>query len=189
VGGVKRIASILISAVFIAYPVLIYFGLTTFSPAAVGIAILAMLGLRMAAMMNLSWQKLRPLLPLTMGAALPATYSTLFNSEQSLLLTPAFVNATLLVTFGWTLVRPPSMVARFAALKEPNMTDAILSYCNKVTIIWCAFFVLNGGIAAYTALYTSREYWTLYNGLISYMLMGLLFGAEFLVRQKLKQKE
>jgi uncharacterized membrane protein len=188
VGGVKRIATIFISAVFVAYPVLIYYGLTAFSPTAVGIFILAMLGVRMAVVMKLSFQKLKPLLPLTMAAALPSVYSLLFNSERALLLTPVLVNVALLGTFGWTLLRGPSMVARFAALKEPTMTDAILTYCKKVTVVWCGFFIVNGSIATYTALYTSKEYWTLYNGLISYILMGLLFSVEFMVRKTVKQK-
>lgn len=184
----KRLVTIFISAVFVAYPVLIYYGLTTFSPAAVGIFILAMLGVRMAVVMKLSFHRLKPLLPLTLAAALPSVCSLLFNSERALLFTPVLVNAALLGSFGWTLFRGPSMVARFAALKEPVMTNAILTYCKKVTVVWCGFFVVNGSIATYTALYTSKEYWTLYNGLISYILMGLLFGVEFVVRKTVKQK-
>ena len=184
----KRILTVLMSAVFVAYPVLIYFGLTAFSPAMVGIFVLTLLGLRMAVLANLSWQKLRPLLPLTLAAALPAAYSLLLNSERALLLMPVLVNATLLGTFGWTLLRKPSMIARFAALKEPQMTDAIVAYCNKVTAVWCVFFAVNGSVAAYTVFGTSKEYWILYNGLISYILIGLLFGVEAVVRKKVKQK-
>ncbi|ABK46582.1 conserved hypothetical protein [Shewanella sp. ANA-3] len=37
-------------------------------------------------------------------------------------------------------------------------------------------------MAAYTAAFTSLATWTLYNGLIAYVLMGLLLGGEWLYR-------
>jgi len=51
-----------------------------------------------------------------------------------------------------------------------------------VTQVWCGFFMLNGGIALATALWSSFEIWSLYNGLIAYLLMGTLFVGEYLVR-------
>jgi uncharacterized membrane protein len=51
-----------------------------------------------------------------------------------------------------------------------------------VTQLWCAFFIANGAVAIYTALFGSRDDWALYNGLIAYLLMGGLFGGEWLYR-------
>lgn len=48
------------------------------------------------------------------------------------------------------------------------------------------FFLVNGAIALFTALYSSDKIWALYNGLISYGLMGMLFVGEWLVRPKHK---
>jgi len=36
-----------------------------------------------------------------------------------------------------------------------------------VTQIWCAFFVLNGLVAAWTAVWSSREVWAVYTGFVS----------------------
>jgi uncharacterized membrane protein len=44
--------------------------------------------------------------------------------------------------------------------------------------------MLNGSMALITALWSSFEVWSLYNGLIAYVLMGLLFGGEYWVRQR-----
>ena len=52
-----------------------------------------------------------------------------------------------------------------------------------MTIVWCCFFIINGGIAAYTTFFCSREVWALYNGGISYALMGTLFVVEYIIRK------
>ena len=52
--------------------------------------------------------------------------------------------------------------------------------------MWCGFFVLNGALALATALWMSDRAWALYNGLIAYGLIGLLFGVEWLVRQRVR---
>jgi uncharacterized membrane protein len=50
------------------------------------------------------------------------------------------------------------------------------------------FFGINGAIALATALWASAAFWSLYNGLIAYMLMGLLFAGEYLVRSHFKRR-
>jgi len=63
-----------------------------------------------------------------------------------------------------------------------------VAYTRKVTIMWCAFFVANGLAALATALWASNEVWLLYNGLVSYLLMGALFAGEWLVRRRIKAR-
>jgi uncharacterized membrane protein len=53
-----------------------------------------------------------------------------------------------------------------------------------VTFAWCAFFIGNGAIALYTAMFASFASWTLYNGLIAYLLIGAMFGGELLTRRR-----
>lgn len=43
-------------------------------------------------------------------------------------------------------------------------------------------FLLNGAFSAYTALYWSRASWSLYNGAIAYVLIGVLLIAEVIWR-------
>jgi acyl-coenzyme A synthetase/AMP-(fatty) acid ligase/3-hydroxymyristoyl/3-hydroxydecanoyl-(acyl carrier protein) dehydratase len=95
----------------------------------------------------------------------------------------------LLAAFGATLVYPPSMIFRFALLMDRKGKirgtlgeKHIAAYCRTVTVLWCLFFVVNGGIAAFTVFRSSEAVWALYNGGISYILIGILFGAELLVR-------
>jgi uncharacterized membrane protein len=90
----------------------------------------------------------------------------------------------MLLLFGATLVRPPTMVERFARMQEPDLPPERVRYTRRVTEAWCLFFVLNGGIAAYTAAFSSRETWAIYTGFVSYLLMGALFVAERIVRRR-----
>ena len=50
------------------------------------------------------------------------------------------------------------------------------------------FFCLNTAIALYTAVIADLQMWALYNGLISYLAVGTLFGVEFLIRQIIRKR-
>ena len=91
------------------------------------------------------------------------------------------------MVFSFSLFKPPSVIETFARLKEKNLNKKGIKYTEKVTLIWCLFFIINGCISFYTALYSELEFWMLYNGFISYILMGCLFLGEFLVRLKVKR--
>ncbi len=97
------------------------------------------------------------------------------------------MNVAMLTVFGYSYFKPPTVIESLARLTEPNFSEAGVRYTTNVTVVWCAFFVVNGAISLYTALYSSIDIWTLYNGLLSYILMGILMGVEFLIRQKVKK--
>ncbi len=98
------------------------------------------------------------------------------------------ISVTFLFTFGSTLFFEPTIIFRFATLADKSIIGSpyenqVKRYCKNVTIIWCCFFIFNGSMAAYTTFCCSKEVWAIYNGGISYVLMGLLFAVEFLVRK------
>ena len=110
----------------------------------------------------------------------------MFNQALPLKLYPALINAVLLVVFAASLAFPPTAVERIARLSEPDLPPSGVAYTRRVTQVWCGFFVLNGALALATALWMSDRAWALYNGLIAYGLIGLLFGVEWLVRQRVR---
>lgn len=107
----------------------------------------------------------------------------LTNSELLLRLYPSLVNLGLLVAFGATLVRGPSMVEKFARLHNPDPSPQVMRYTRRVTQIWCVFFTLNSVFSVYTALYWRREAWSLYNGALAYGLIGVLLVGEIAWRR------
>ncbi|WP_261389759.1 hypothetical protein [Halomonas denitrificans] len=99
---------------------------------------------------------------------------------------PVAVNTVLLATFALSLWRGMPVVERLARLQEPNLPPAGVRYTRVVTQVWCLFFVVNGTIAAWTAAYADLDVWTLYNGVISYVLIALMFAGEWLCRRRLR---
>ena len=122
------------------------------------------------------------------GALLLAAFAVWGNAMLPLKLYPVLVSVVMLAVFGYTLLAPPSMVERIARRREPDLPPEATGYTRKVTQVWCGFFAINGAIALSTALWASPAVWSLYNGVISYLLMGLLFGGEFLIRGYVRRR-
>lgn len=111
---------------------------------------------------------------------------SLWKSEIAPLLYPVFMSLGVALVFGNTLLYPPSMIERFARLSEPNLDAAGVLYTRKVTLIWVVFCLLNAALSLTTVLLGDLELWTLYNGCISYVLMGVLMVGEYVVRPYVK---
>ncbi|HCU64203.1 MAG TPA: hypothetical protein DF774_00425 [Rheinheimera sp.] len=109
------------------------------------------------------------------------------QTELALLYYPVWINAGLLLIFAWSLYFPPTVIERLARLMEGELPESGVRYTRKVTQVWCLFFFGNGSVAACLAWYGNWQWWLWYNGALSYLLMGLLFGAEYLVRRRVKQ--
>jgi uncharacterized membrane protein len=92
----------------------------------------------------------------------------------------------MLAVFSTSLRFGPPLVERLARLQEPDLPPFAVAYTRRVTQVWCGFFVLNGSLALLTALYASDRVWMLYNGLLAYVMMGVLFAGEWLVRRRVK---
>ncbi|MCA1855363.1 hypothetical protein LE190_05420 [Massilia oculi] len=121
------------------------------------------------------------------GALLLVAAAVATNAVLPLKLYPVLVNAALLAAFGASLLSGMPMVERFARLREAELPPAAVAYTRRVTQAWCLFFAINGGIALWTALFASEAAWSLYNGVIAYLLMGLMFAGEYLLRMRVKR--
>jgi len=115
--------------------------------------------------------------------------SYLLKTHQLLLFYPVVVNTVMLAVFGGSLWSSMPIVERLARLREPALPERAVRYTRRVTQIWCAFFVGNGGIALFTALHGDMSLWTAWNGMISYLLIGMLMAGEWLVRQRVIKRD
>ena len=165
------------------YPFVVYFGLTVLRPGTLALILALALMLRFSAVRSqpLMWL---PLVVLTVYALLAAAT----DSVLALRLYPVLVSGLLMVVFGWTLWRPPVMIARVMALRGETVDPQGRQYICWLTLIWSLFFLLNGAVALYTALYSSMAVWALYNGLISYLLIGILIAGELIFRRYYKRR-
>ncbi len=172
----------LVSLLMLAYPALVYFGLLRFEPRSIALLLASI------ALLRALFAKQRIWLYAAGGALALAAVAWLANEATALKLYPVLMNGVFLAAFGASLLHGMPMVERFARLTEPNLPPTGVAYTRKVTIAWCVFFVVNGSIALYTALAASDAHWALYNGGIAYVLMGLMFGIEWLIRQRVRGK-
>lgn len=173
---------VLISAVLLAYPVLVYL-----------LAERAQNGwlaglLLLAASLKLFWRADAMGYTLWAVAAGLFAWSALHPSGAALLFYPVLANAAMLALFAISLWKPPTVIERLARLQEPDLPPEGVRYTRKVTWAWCVFFIINASISLATVLWGSKGIWAFYNGLLAYILMGLLGAGEWLLRKKLRQR-
>ena len=177
----RRAATVLAVLFTLVYPLAIWFGEGRIEPRFLaGLLLLTGLTRLPPSLVSHAW-------PLWLGGIILLVILAIwFNALLPLKFYPVFVNAALLGAFIYSLIVPPSMIERFARLREPKLPGSAIYYTRRVTQVWCVFFAVNGVIALITALWASAALWTLYNGFIAYLLMGLLFTGEYLVRWRFR---
>lgn len=124
-----------------------------------------------------------PMLPLTGLAMLCGGLSLLLKEHAWLKLYPVGMSLGALLIFALTLYKPPSMIERFARLLEPDLPESGVRWTRQVTVVWCLFFSVNASIALFS-VFASTKFWVIYNGFVSYVLMGILLAGEFILRKR-----
>lgn len=170
-----RIAITTVTAV---YPFAIYIGLQQGAPRLIAPILLAL-----AAMHSYIATKGNTIAWLWAGMCLlVGTWTWLDGTALGLKFYPVFVSIGLFILFGWGLINPPNVIERFARLKHTNLSRRKQRYTKAVCIAWCGFFIVNGSISGYLAIYASNKAWALYTGLLSYIAMGIFFAIELAIR-------
>ena len=123
------------------------------------------------------------MLPLTGLAIICGGLSLILKDHAWLKLYPVGMSFGALIIFALTLYRPPSLIERFARLVEPDLPASGVVWTRKVTVVWCLFFMMNAVIALAT-VFAPMKFWVIYNGFISYVLMGILLLGEFILRKR-----
>ncbi len=104
------------------------------------------------------------------------------NRVSLALFTPALINLGLLLSFGSTLVFGPPLIEIFARRQVKSLSEQEVRYCRKLTGLWSLFFIINGSISLITAVAGNMEHWIIYNGFLSYIMIGLFFSIEMTYR-------
>ncbi|ENK2310441.1 hypothetical protein AB3B00_002704 [Vibrio alginolyticus] len=184
----RQLLTGLSAIVLFAYPFAVYFGIDKFGLNLVGGLLIAALLLRVfvANKTPLNEFKFLALVTGAVGIVL-ITLGMVFKQHGWLQFYPVVVNLCMLCVFGLSLKQPQSFIERLARLQEPDLPASGVAYTRKVTMVWCAFFTLNAAVALYTC-FLPVKIWTLYNGLISYLLAGGLFAGEWIVRQFVRKE-
>jgi uncharacterized membrane protein len=171
---------LVLGALFLLYPLVVYFGLSFLEPRWLALLLIIAAGYQFVGRRLHNTTRI----PLIIAVAAATGFTLITGSQYGLLLYPVLVNGVLFIVFVASLLHPPSVIESLARLKEPDLPRAAVDYTRKVTLVWAAFFAINGTIA-FATIYLARAWWVLYNGLIAYLMMGALFGGEWLVRRRI----
>ena len=173
----------LVTVLGLAYPLLVYAGLVFVGPRAVVVAAGVIVVLHLAAARG-RWRSAdvrRAAVPALLVGGILAVVAVL-NDGRVFLFVPALVNFGMLVGFARTLYRGPSMIETFARLQRPGLPASRGPYLRAVTWVWCAFFAANVLVSVALACWGTLAAWTLYNGLLAYVLVGALLAIERVYR-------
>lgn len=181
----SNILKVMIWLATISYPFLVWFSLDYFQPRAVALALAGLFLLRLLGQRSLSAVSKAEYLLVLAGGLFLLT-AALINQIDWLLAYPVFVSLLFFCVFSFSLFYPPSVVERLARLEDPDLPPKGVVYTRKVTLVWSVFFLANASISLLTVWHGDPWLWSLYNGCVSYVLMGLLMAAEMTVRRKVK---
>jgi uncharacterized membrane protein len=185
------VAAVLLGTVVVAYPLFVWIGLSQGSPRFVAAILLCVVAPIAAIRMRRSQRAaMRGLAAVPLATVSCLVLSAALDAEGFMLAVPVLINAIFLAVFGWSLRRGAMpMVERFARLQEPHLPPEKQAWCRTWTVLWSVFFVANGSTALVLALLVvadaaPRAWWATYNGLIAYVLMGVMFASEWTMRRR-----
>ncbi|MFT6834971.1 MAG: putative membrane protein [Francisellaceae bacterium] len=186
----RKILAGIIAILIIGYPFIIYLGIDHFNLRYI-ILIIAFIFLLRLMLINkkVSYTPLKiPTMLITLVGIIICLLGAISGSVSIIKLYPVMINLLFLTIFVYSLTHQPCIIERLARITQPDLPPEAIAYTYKVTIAWCMFFVCNGLISLLTVLFASMKVWALYNGFISYILIGTFFAIEFLIRILVKQK-
>lgn len=116
--------------------------------------------------------------------AISLMISAYFANRYVVWLLPSLVYSWLAAVFGYTLLSPPSLCERLVRLQFPEFKPGIAEYLREVTWVWTWFFAINVPVCALLPFLAGEGIWTLYTGVLVYLLMSLLAVGEWFYRRR-----
>ena len=173
-----RIKSIIVTCLFLAYPYLVYRGIES---GMVWLAPAIFSGFYLLRAFAARTVKIRIYKVLISIALLLGAYYVQTVTAKIL---PVLIQLMLMYFFGRTLLKGkgPSFIESFVRLEFPEFQPGISEYCRQLTIIWTGFFAFNAVMCVALAIWSTDFWWTLYNGVFIYLMIGVLMIGEYIYR-------
>lgn len=179
----RKLSDLVLLVVGVLYPFIVYFGMDHVSTPVFGLILGSLWLIRAPALLR------QPGGRWMLGITLVYCAVLAFGGEEHLLRWyPSLICALLLAAFGLSLKYGPPMIERIARVSEPDLPPVAVRYTRRVTWAWVAFFALNGTASGVLAAWGPLSWWTFYNGILAYSVMGALFLGEWVLRQRLRRR-
>lgn len=104
------------------------------------------------------------------------------NNGTWLLILPSATQATFGLAFLRSLSSTP-LVEQFARMIDPDLSVPKQAHCRSWTKIWGVYLFVLAAIGLVLAGAASLKLWTIYVGILSYALIGVLFAIEYITRK------
>jgi uncharacterized membrane protein len=169
--------------VYLAYPLIVYFGLTHLGVRLTALILLFFVGRRFIALMisNRSTSKIVLAQASAMGLIIGVAAAS--GSEFALRITPFAISLTFIATFAISLKNTP-IIERFARLQKPGLPGDHVAYCRSLTKFWVGILSLNSIILLAASFADDKAVWTIIVGPVSYGLFGVVFMIEYAYRKR-----
>ncbi len=97
---------------------------------------------------------------------------------------PVLIQLMLMYFFGRTLLKDkgPPFIESFVRLEFSDIPPEVLIYCRQLTMLWTGFFAFNVVMCVLLALWGNDYWWAVFNGLVIYLLIGVLMTGEYIYR-------
>lgn len=106
---------------------------------------------------------------------------------SSLKIYPILMNFLFFAVFFVSLFSKETVIQHIARKMDGKLEEPVLSYTKNLTYIWVIFLFVNFSVSVAT-MFLSDNFWLLYNGFISYFLVGMMFIVEYPVRKSFKKR-
>lgn len=172
------IKGVLVTSLFLIYPYLVYKGIEN-GMAWIAPTIFSIIYLLQAIRTkNVSLKIKKVLVAITL--LLGAYYLQTLTAK----ILPVLIQLMLMIFFGRTLLKGngPSFIERFVRLEFPEFPEYVSPYCRNLTLLWTGFFAMNVIVCSLLAIWGTNYGWTLYNGVLIYVMMGVLAVGEYIYR-------
>jgi uncharacterized membrane protein len=196
----RRILKLVIGGVLLVYPLAMYVADSYLTPSQLLAGLLALLAIRslvaawVARQMGVSTHRtalaarqvgLAALLLIGAAIALVAFPDI---RMQWLRFYPMLFNLLVFAIFFGSLFTDMPLVERFARMMRHDLPPQGVVYTRYVTWAWSGLLLLVALVSLYTAVDASFRFWSLYNGVIVYCVIGVAFVCEYATRRHLRRK-
>lgn len=110
------------------------------------------------------------------------------DSELILRYYPVAMSLGFSLFFAISLRAEMTLVERVARIFTDEIEQHQRDYMRWFTILWALLLLINAAVAAYTACCLSLAQWTIYNGVIAYVVFGLFTLGELINRHFYKKR-
>ena len=170
---------------FVAYPFIVYFGLSYFPPSFFGLLLVILLAIRFGV---IKAEERKLMLPILLIFIAYAVATTVLDNSRMVLYYPALVSLVMCFVFANSLRAEESLLLRLVKAKGMITSEHTPEYLFWLTGLWAIFFAINALVSLWSST-ISLHAWTLYNGFISYLVVAVLMLVEWLYRGHYKKKK